>query len=119
MPHFLQGDIFQTAIENQHDLAVVFGHLGFNQMGPTWRAFRDHVPVLANIRDPFNQLVGQPHPIRTHQWIWFIPEERNHGMTDSTLTDVVKEVMEWAEARGIRTVITNGIADVDHGSKGL
>ena len=70
MPRFPQGDIFQTARDGRYDLVDVFGHVGFNRMRLTRRAFRRHVSVLANIGDPFNQLAGKPHPIGDRQWLW-------------------------------------------------
>lgn len=114
MPNYLQGDIFQEAMNRPYDLAVVFGHVGFNQMSLAWQQFRERVPAWADIADPFTHLAAELHPLGPRQWVWFVPEERNHGMTQQTLTTLFLEILEWVAANGIRTLITNGIADVDH-----
>jgi hypothetical protein len=113
MPNFLQGDIFPTAI-NKDQLILVFGHIGFNEMTKTWNAFRDRVPAFANIPDPFRDRPG-PRQINPDQWIWFVREQENHGMTDDMLGGVVRTVFDWAQSMNLSTVITNGIEDVGQG----
>lgn len=39
MPQLFQGDIFEAVFG--FDLAIVFGHLGFNEMKGMWDRFRD------------------------------------------------------------------------------
>jgi len=114
MPANLSGDIFTEATQGSYDLAVVFGHVGFNDMGSKWREFRRRYPTLANVRDPFTGFQAQPVLIDGEQWLWFVPEEQSHGMTDQRLIEVLERILEWCKKKGVRSVITNGISDVDH-----
>lgn len=45
MAHLLQGDIFTVTMERQCDLAVVFGHVGMNEMGVEWRQSRGQTDI--------------------------------------------------------------------------
>lgn len=114
MPANLSGDIFNEVLRGGYDLAVVFGHIGFNEMNLRWREFHGRYPVLANVHDPFTSFEAQPILVEGDQWIWFVSEEQSHGMTDQRLVEVFTGILEWCKAKSIRSVITNGIADVDH-----
>ncbi len=115
MPQYLQGNVFQAAMARKADLAIVFGHIGFNEMRPTWLAFRVNVPDWSHINDPFTELADEPHQCPQGHWLWFIPDQDNHGMTQGQLVETLDTILEWAGNEGLRTIITNGIADVDHG----
>lgn len=81
MIDYLQGDIFKAITERRFDLAVVFGHVGFNEMAESWRRFREGVPTWSNVDNPFTDF-GGPHQLGDGTWLWFVPEQDNHGMTD-------------------------------------
>jgi len=94
----------------------VFGHIGYNEMREYWMSFREHVPVWTDIADPFDELAGSQHEYRPGQWIQFVAEQRNGGMTDERLTELLDDIFHVAEQKKLKMVVTNGIADVDHGS---
>lgn len=58
MPQTGQGDIFEAAARVQ--LAVVFGHVSFNEMRQCWVSFAHSQPWLSHARDPFTKLCGRP-----------------------------------------------------------
>lgn len=119
MPQYLQGDVFNFADKLPCSLMVVFGRIGWNSMGLCWPKFREYVPNWANIGNPFTTLAGQPHQYNPDKWIWFFAEvfaeEGSHGMTDQILADNFERVMSWVHSNGIKTVITNGVANIDRG----
>ncbi|HQU45425.1 MAG TPA: hypothetical protein PK867_21600, partial [Pirellulales bacterium] len=116
MPEFLQGDIFQVAIDGSYDLAIVFGHIGFNQMALTWRRFCETTPAAAAVRDPFAEHARSPQEFLPGRWFWFVPEGANHGMGDDQVTSEIDRAVGWAEAHFRRpaTIITNGIAEAEN-----
>lgn len=113
MPQFSQGDIFEAAAQVQ--LAIVFGHVGFNEMRQRWVAFARNQPQLRYTNDPFTQLRTQAVEWSPKKWIWFVPEARNHGMTEAQLTSALDTALAWAFQNGIASVATNGIANTDRG----
>ena len=114
MPQYLQDDIFKAINEYQIDLGIVFGHIGFNEMAGCWYEFSQMVPDLANVRDPFLELPRCPVQVGERQWLWFVPEGENHGLTDLQLRSALKSALTWAKNKRLRTVITNGIANIHH-----
>lgn len=116
MPNFSQRDVFAAIADRSADLAIIFGHIGFNSMRASWRSFSDSIPSLANVRDPFSELSGKALPIYEGQWLWFVAEHENHGMPDAALASNLNSALSWASTNGVRTVITNGLADTNHGS---
>ena len=115
MPNYLQGDIFAANDERNTDLAIIFGHVGLNSMGFFWRKFVETAPHFFHIRDPFTELSGQPISFTDRRWLWFFPAADNHGMPDAQFASAFKQALTWAQANGLRTIITNGIRDIDHG----
>jgi len=115
MPKLSQGDIFAAVAERRADLAIIFGHIGFNYMHLSWCTFRDSVPRLANLRDPFTGIQGRAERIAEGRWLWFVKEGKNHGLTDGQVISALDSALSWATSAGVRSVITNGIADVDGG----
>jgi hypothetical protein len=116
MPTYIQGDIFAQALDNHYDLAIVFGHLGLNEMAMAWREAQRRVPEWEAIHDPFE---NQAAPIispqgETRLW-WFVAAEQNNGMTDERFRQSVQALFESASDHGLTTILTNGISDVDHG----
>lgn len=107
-----RGDIFQAAQRVQ--LAIVFGHIGFNQMTRYWRDFVEENPSLRHIRDPFTTLHGNPVEWLPGKWLWFVPAQQNHGMTELQLSDALDNAFAWASEKGILSTATNGIANTDH-----
>lgn len=115
MPTLKQGDIFERLQE--HDLAIVFGHIGLNHMALSWRMFSRAERTLAHIDDPFSTMPNKPQRISSGQWLWFVAEERNHGMTDDQLKGALDRALLWARREGHGRIVTNGIADTDHGTE--
>ncbi|MCX7168601.1 MAG: hypothetical protein NTV11_20335 [Rhodocyclales bacterium] len=85
MPKLAQGNIFAAVADRRADLAIIFGHIGFNAMYESWRAFSESVPSLSGIRDPFSEIGGRACPISDDQWLWFVAEHEGQGMTDTQL----------------------------------
>jgi hypothetical protein len=113
MPHVGQGDIFQAAARAQ--LAIVFGHVGFNEMRQRWVAFAQNQPELSHAKDPFREFAGRAVEWSAGRWLWFVPEKDNHGMTEAQLANALDAAFAWASRKGIESVVTNGVADTDHG----
>ena len=114
MPTLRQGDVFERLREN--DMAIVFGHIGFNEMNIRWRAFKQTEATLSGVRDPFLEVPKNPICTSTGKWLWFIPERENHGMTDEELKDSLDRAISWSVTKGLKMIVTNGIRDVDHGT---
>lgn len=114
LSHMRQGDIFDSVRGPSPRVTIVFGHVGYNQMGSSWCAFRDTNPALKDIDDPF---VGVQSPLQLEQdtWLWFVPEGPNHGMSDDELIARLDVILDWAKQRRIKFIVTNGIRDTNHG----
>jgi len=115
MPQFSQGDVFEAVDTSRAGLAVVFGHIGFNEMRQCWSTFSTRHPQLAGVRDPFINLVNDPIQISDGRWLWFVSEEENHGMTEEHLVNTLDAALSWASTQHIKSVATNGVANTDHG----
>ncbi len=113
MPRFSQGDIFEAATRAQ--LAVVFGHVGLNEMRYCWERFAAKHPQLGHVRDPFTELAGRAVGWSAEKWLWFVADQQNHGMTDPQLTAALDAALVWASREAVTSVATNGVADTDHG----
>lgn len=116
MPKLSQGNVFEAIDSSRAGLAVVFGHVGFNQMSVHWTKFSARHPQLTGVRDPFTQLPNLPVQISNNTWLWFIPEETNHGMTDTLLTKTLDSALSWASRQNIKSVFMNGVANTNHGN---
>ena len=114
MPKLSQGDIFAAVADRRADLAIIFGHIGFNAMHSTWHAWKKSVPRLANVRDPFFEISGKALLISEGQWVWFVTGREDHGMTDAQLITALDSALSWATSVGVTSVITNGIAEADY-----
>ena len=115
MPQYRVGDIFEISRNEAFELAIILGHIGFNFMSHHWRQFQKDSPRIEGIRDPFSSRGQNPIEYQPGQWLWFIGEDENHGMTDSQVAEAMNEALIWAKGTGLKRVITNGIRDVDHG----
>ena len=113
MPKLSKGDIFERLRENE--VAIVFGHIGLNQMAVHWRAFKESERTLSHVRDPFSCMPNEPTYVSESKWIWFVPEQKNHGMTDRELKGVLDRVFSWVREKRLRLIVTNGVSDIDHG----
>lgn len=113
MPKASQGDIFQAA--HRVDFAVVFGHVGFNEMRQRWVAFAQTNHELHRVNDPFKKWPDQALQWSPGRWLWFVPEQDNHGMTDEQLRRALDDAFGWASRAQMKSAATNGIADTDHG----
>ena len=116
MPTYRDEDVLQVFWDGPFDLAVVFGHSGFNHMGDCWKKFQDNVPDWATIRDPFRDLSGDPHEIGDRRWMTFVGPRKNNGLTDDQIHEALESSLSWAHQRGLVSVITNGIQDSDRGT---
>lgn len=83
-------------------------------MSCKWAKFREEEHTLADVSNPFNEIPNTPHQISTGQWLWFVPEQENHGMREEELKNVLDRVFCWAKDNGHTSVVTNGIPDIDH-----
>lgn len=113
MPKLSQGDIFEAA--SNAELAIVFGHIGFNEMHLRWKTFAKRSEQLRDVRDPFAELAGRALEWSPGRWIWFVAEHENHGLTDVLLTTALDTALEWASLQRLKSVATNGVANTDHG----
>ena len=113
MPTLKQGDIFERL--HEHDLAIVFGHIGLNHMAVCWRKFREAERTLAHIENPFSTMPNKPIRISGGQWLWFVPAGCNHGLTDDELKRALDRTLSWAQGKGHGRIVSNGISDTDHG----
>mgnify|MGYP001485738117 CR=1 FL=1 len=111
-----QGDIFRVGVDDNYDFIIVFGHVGLNEMAVAWNAFRQRFRVrFGPIDDPFRVVRG-PVEFKPGRWIQFFGEEQNHGISDSLLRRTLESALAWASEKKLQTVITNGIANTDHGT---
>ena len=117
MPTLKQDDIFERLQE--HDMAIVFGHVGLGHMASCWRNFSRAERILADIADPFTTMPNSPQRTSSGRWLWFIPDGQNHGMTEDELRGALDRALSWAQAEGHRRIVTNGISDIDHGTDTL
>ena len=115
MPICSQDNIFNAINENRAELAIIFGHIGFNEMGPHWADFAQKIDTFAHVRDPFSGLAGRPVQIPGGSWLWFVAEQENHGIAQDALVRILDNIFTWVREKGIQSVITNGVADIDHG----
>jgi len=112
MPTRSQGNIFEAASRVQ--LAIVFGHVGINEMRRYWRRFVEDLPRLSRVHDPFRELADNPIEWTTGRWLMFVAGKENHGMTDQQLSESLGRAFTWAQQHSLCSIATNGIAAVDH-----
>ena len=115
MATYLEGDIFENALDKQYDLAVVFGHIGLNEMAHTWRKAKRRVQEWYAIDDPFQMIDNIPQRISSGEWFWFVPCEENHGIRDDRLSKILEDIFSWASDNQLRTIVTNGVSNTDKG----
>ena len=113
MPKTSQGNIFEATERAQY--AIVFGHIGFNEMSYYWNNFRHCHRKLQLVRDPFKELEGNPFEWSSGKWLQFFSAQDNHGMTESQVASALGAALEWASRNDITSVVTNGIANTDIG----
>ena len=113
MPQFLKGDIFEAALRDNCDFAIVFGHIGYNEMADTWRRFCEKAQAAAAVQDPFVEYGRDPQELIPGRWFCFVADGENQGMTDERLKNELDRAVGWAEAnlRCGPAIITNGIAE--------
>ncbi|OYV28932.1 MAG: hypothetical protein B7Z81_15415 [Acidocella sp. 20-61-6] len=111
---YAQGDIFEVGYNDGYEFLLVFGHIGINEMREKWHRFRERFDTLRQIQDPFNQL-EKPLQFATGRWIQFVSERENHGIGFSELAKIIDDTFKWTVTQGLKTVITNGVRDIDHG----
>ena len=112
MPVLREGNIFERFCDN--DVAIIFGHIGFNQMGATWHEFQESENVFQGIEDPFSEIPNEPHEIREGKFIWFVPEANDGGMEDMELIATLDRIFSWIEKTGHMRIVMNGIRDIGH-----
>lgn len=121
MPNYLKGDIFRSADSGDFELAVVIGHRGLNVLGSSFDGWLHRNPAVAasferaspdrqSARiDPFSELEG-PHQFAEGRYMWFFKDD-DGGMTNDALSAILEDAMSWANKKGFKTVIANGIKD--------
>lgn len=113
MPRVAQKDIFSFA--DSVDLLIVFGHCGFNEMGIAWDEFRKRFQTVDAMGEPFTTFDAEPHEYAPGKFIVTVAEGKNHGLCDAELRAVLNRLVGWAHEIPIKTIATNGIAEIDHG----
>jgi hypothetical protein len=88
-----QGNVFDSAHGPGPRLTIVFGHVGYNEMGSSWRQFRDSNPCLQGIDNPFDGDVS-PLQLGSDTWLWLVPAGVNNGMTDGDLIDRLDAILD-------------------------
>ena len=118
MPMLTQGNIFDVAMRTQ--LAVVFGHIGFNLMSMHWRAFAHRTPKLSDLANPFRERPQQPIEWSEGRWLWMVPYAEAEGLTDAEHERALGEAVTWALQNSISSIVTNGASGKSSGvrSKG-
>ncbi len=111
---YAQGDIFEVGPKEEYEFLLVFGHIGLGEMGHAWKEFKKRYANLKDVSDPFSH-GGSPISYFERRWVQFVPEEQNHGMSNEGLSQTINAAFGWAVEQGLRSVITNGIKDTDHG----
>lgn len=109
MPTLSQGNIFDAAMRTQ--LAVVFGHIGFNLMSVHWRAFAARNPTLSDLANPFRERPRQPIKWAEGRWLWMVPCANSKGLTAAAHERAIGEAVAWALRNGISFIVTNAAAD--------
>lgn len=105
MPKMLQGDIF--VVGSDADVLVVFGHKGFAQISATWDQHAARFREAQGVHDAWS--LTEPIEIGS-QWIWFASdtERGDRGLTTASVVGTLARAAEWANARGYRSLMTNG-----------
>ncbi len=115
MPEYIKGDIYTVALDGHYDMAVVFGQRS-NLMAHTWHDAQRRVGKWRRLKNPFGAHSNKPVEIESNtRFWWFVPAEQNFGMSTEQLLKTFKKIFEWAKKNNIKTIITNGISDTDHG----
>ena len=111
MPSLRQGDIFETAVSEGFQLAIIFGHIGYNELQGYWRLFRQTVPAWAEIDDPFSgeTLKGGANEYQPGRYVWFVESHRACGLLDEEFAAIIKKALDWAVEQGMTKIITNGV----------
>lgn len=117
MPTLLQGDIFSASRSGRYGLSIVFGHLGYNFMRSAWEDFSAQISSFAGTGDPFRERAGGRAMFQPGCWMEFHADReagnRQRGLTDERLAEVLGESLRWARGNEIKEVITNGVCNVD------
>ncbi len=114
MIEYDQGDIFSVGVAENRDLMIVFGRMGFNLVSGYWLKFRRAQDLPGDFKNPFKELAGSWLQYRPDKWIVFVAPTEGHGMSDDEVRKHIDDLLATAHCRNIRTVITNGIMDIDH-----
>jgi len=84
-------------------------------MGLNWADFAQQIDAFAHVRDPFSRLADRPVQIPGGAWLWFVAEQENHGIAQDALVPILDNIYTWVQEKGIHSVISNGVANIDHG----
>lgn len=112
MPLVAQGDIFSFA--ESVDLLIVFGHRGQGGIDVAWSKFRERFPSVDPMGEAFTSIDSTPREYSPRRFVVTVAEERNQGMSDERLRNILERYFSWAEVDGLRHIATNGIMDIDH-----
>ena len=109
----LQSNIFDVDKSDENQLVVVFGHIGFNHMGVSYKRFAQSHSEFARIRNPFKEFSDQPVKLDNGSWFWFIGAEENHGLSTDRLKAKLDSILTWIARNTISSFVTNGISDIN------
>jgi len=108
------GDIFSTADIEKFDLAIVYGHLGYNFLRDYWNHFSIEFPIFQSVTDPFEdeRFNSRYFEYKQGQWIIFRTHYAGIGISDADLKRQLETDLAWAHGMGLKTVITNGARNI-------
>ncbi len=106
MPRLLQGNIFDHVSDGGplRRLVLVFGYIGFNEMGKHWVDFARGMPQFSEVEDPFASF---EKPVQTgRSWIMFVPV-RDHAPANLVAGKMV-DAVAWSKTHSLNSIVTNG-----------
>lgn len=115
MPICSKDNIFNAIKGKRAEFALIFGHIGSNEMGQLWKEFAFAMDAFRHVSDPFVELEQVPVQVPNGTWLCFIPAEQNYGIGEDSLQSILSDIFTWVREKGLQSVITNGVADTDHG----
>jgi hypothetical protein len=105
-----QGNIFEQ--NENFDLIIVFGHIGFNQMSVAWSEFKVKYKRISDISDPFiNEMSFIQYT--NNKFFCTINEKENHGIGINDLFIKLAQILDKALKNKIKSIIFNGASNID------
>ena len=115
----LKGDVFEVLRESGAELLMIFGHGGFNNLSADL-TFRDPLGAgdLRLSSEPGDETDGLCQRLPDGRWFIGRIDHQTHtpgrGLGDERVTEVFSETFKFMRTNGLRSLVTNGIQDVEH-----